>query len=73
MNQAERKMFNYIAGWGKSGTPIQVATAYPYAIDETHKRIGAYCLAVVALAEKGLVRECAGFYHSKQSTCAKCE
>lgn len=72
-NQAERKMLCYIAGWGKRGTPLQIATAYPYDIDENHKRIGAYCLAVVTLAEKGLVRGCGDFYHSTETTCAECE
>jgi hypothetical protein len=73
INQAERKMLGYIAGWNKRGTPLQIATAYPYEIDATHKRLATYLTAVATLAQKGLVRECAGFYHSKQSTCDKCE
>lgn len=72
-NQAERKMLSYILAWGKRGTPLQIATAYPYEIDATHKRLAAYLTAVATLAQKGLVRECGGFYHSNQSTCDKCE
>lgn len=73
INQAERKMLGYIAGWNQRGTPLQIATAYPYQLDANHPRLATYLLAVTTLAEKGFVRECAGFYHSKQSTCDKCE